>query len=141
MRHVAWVSCLVVMLVASPAAHASECPASFENFLARFEADREFQMRHVEFPLKLAYIDGAADPAPAPRERDITREEYVAKDSFYPTLEEQATRRLEKKIIRPPTSNMVVEFDKPDSDAYSVNFTFTRTSGCWYLTLVDDQSL
>jgi hypothetical protein len=88
LRHMGWMGCLAAMLAAAPAARAAECPALFADFLARFETDREFQLRYV-----------------------------------------------------PPASHMVVEFEQPDSDAYSVNFNFTRTRGCWYLTLVDDQSL
>ena len=145
-RHIELGICMAVALVLSHAARASEsqapeCQSTFAEFLTRFESDLKFQLQYAQFPLKMAYVDGNAQPEPAPKEKLVTREEYAAKGSFYLGPDVQAQRRLEKKIIRPPTSNMVVEFDQPDSDAYSVSYHFTRTNGCWYLTLIDDQSL
>jgi hypothetical protein len=132
---------MAVALVLSPAARASECQPTFAEFLARFESDWEFQLWHVQFPLQMAYVDGAAYPEPAARQKLVSRDDYMAKGSFYPSVVVQAERHLEKKIVRKPDSTMVVEFDRPDSDAYSVDFKFTRTLGCWYLTFIDDQSL
>jgi hypothetical protein len=146
-RHIGLVVCMTVVALGPSTAvraaesRAPECRATFAEFLARFESDMAFQLEHVQFPLQMGYVDASASPEPANREKLVTREEYAAKGWFYPSLEVQAQRRLEKKIVRPPTSNMVIEFDQPDSDAYSVNFSFTRTNGCWYLTRIDDQSL
>jgi hypothetical protein len=132
------------MLVASvlpPAAHASECRYSFEQFLARFETDWEFQLQHVRFPLKMGYVDGTTHSEPLAKQRLVSRDEYMAKGNLYPSADIQAERRLEKKIVRSPDSTMVIEFDQPDSDAYTVDFKFTRMLGCWHLTFIDDHSL
>ena len=127
--------------VLSPVAHASECRYTFEQFLARFESDWEFQLQHVRFPLPMGYVDGTAHPEPLSKQKLVSRDHYMAQGDLYPSLDIQAGRRLQKKIVRSPDSTMVIEFDQPDSDSYTVDFKFTRMLGCWYLTFIDDHSL
>ena len=141
MRHIGIVICMVAASVLPPVAHASQCRYSFEQFLARFESDWEFQLQHVRFPLRMGYVDGAAYPEPLAKEKLVSRDAYMAQGNFYPSPDIQAERRLQKKIVRSPDSTMVIEFDQPDSDSYTVDFKFTRMLGCWYLTFIDDHSL
>lgn len=132
---------MVVAAMLAPAAQASECRYTFEQFLARFESDWEFQLQHVRFPLRMGYVDGTAQPEPLSKEKLVSRDAYMERGDFYPSPDIQAERRLSKKIVRSPDGTMVIEFDQPDSDAYTVDFKFSRMFGCWSLTFIDDHSL
>ena len=89
----------------------------------------------------MAYMDGTTYPEPLGKQKLVSRDDYMARGDFYPSHDIQAERRLQKKIVRSPDSTMLIEFDQPDSDAYTVDFKFTRMLGCWHLTFIDDHSL
>lgn len=130
---------LLALSVAGPAKAA--CPRNFIEFLARFELDSAFQKEHVQFPLQMKFVDAAANPEPAARTRSISKEEYATGKPLYPTHAVQSERKLLKKITMASHQKTIVHFNKPDSDAYAVDYHFIKAKGCWRLTLVDDHSL
>jgi hypothetical protein len=115
------------------------CPAPLLDFLARFESDAAFRLEHTQFPLTLSYVD--TTPAePTPREKQISRDAFAAND-WYPTKDIQTERRLERRITETSATAVEVRFDKPDSDAYTMEFQFAKAQGCWRLIRADDHSL
>lgn len=116
------------------------CPARFREFLAKFETDDTFRLEHVQFPLDVKYVDGAAKPEPADRKKQVSRESFQA-SPWFPSKAEQEKRGLLKRVTEASGKKALVHFDKPDSDAYTVVYHFAKDSSCWQLALVDDRSL
>jgi Domain of unknown function (DUF4348) len=139
-QFLALIGLIAFALSHSAAASEATCSKRFSDFVAHFESDAAFQIEHIQFPLRVNYVDAGADPEPVPRIKWISRDIYASKPS-YPTLEVQARRKLRKQISEVSRVKVVVRFAQPDSDGYSVEYHFEKVHGCGHLGLVDDQSL
>ena len=131
------------MLFAPQLACASSgCPTRFTEFLAVFEQSVEFQTLNTRFPLRYSFLDGNAEPDPKLIKVVITRANASKYPGIrYPSPALQASVPLQHKLRSGVGGIQVVQFDKPESDVYSVGFSFLKVSGCWQLVEVEDSSL
>ncbi len=135
---------LIISLLLAPqfACADSVCPALFTDFLALFEKNSEFQLLNTRFPLSYTFVDGNAEPEPKPVKIMVSRDNVSKYPGIrYPSPAIQETIPLQRKLRLASGGVRIVQFDKPDSDAYSVIFFFEKTSSCWQLVDVKDGSL
>jgi hypothetical protein len=141
-RHLlALVSGVVALGLCDSPVSANSCVERFPDFVVQFEADIAFQLKHIQFPLRITYVDATASPEPAPRTKQISREMYPSQPYTYPTRQVQTLRHLQKQVAEISGAKAVVRFEQPDSDVYSMEFQFEKFRGCWRLSLVRDISL
>jgi len=136
----AYMSALTLMLLAAQAqAGTPQCPSQkFDRFIKAYANSERLQRRFTVFPLTFSGIATDTydyDPKPA-----ILQEQ----DADFPLLPLQAERKRSnirvKEIVR-GEGKATVHLSIPDSDAYDVDFVFTRREGCWFLTRIDNASL
>lgn len=109
----------------------SVCPALFTDFLALFEKNIEFQLLNTRFPLSYTLVDSNAEPEPKPIKKMVSRANVSKYPGIrYPSPAIQESIPLQRKLFLASEGIRNVQFDKPDSDAYSVIFIFERTSSC-----------
>lgn len=136
-------SLIIALLFFPLLAHAeSACPTRFTEFLAMFEKSIEFQTLNIRFPLRYTYVDGNAEPEPKQIKVMVSRANISKHPGVrFPTTAVQVTAPLKRKLTSGARGTQIVQFDKPDSDAYSVAFHFSKTASCWQLVEVEDGSL
>ena len=141
-----WRSLLIGAALCLPtlgeAADPPACPQAFSEFLSRFEVDAGFQASSIQFPLRVAYLDTAANAEPTRKSKRISRDGYTKSEHpLYPTPELRAKLKLERRVKEVSSTKAVVGFHQPESDAYAIEYHFTKARGCWRLTFMDDHSL
>lgn len=118
------------------------CPSKFSEFLGFFEADESSQRQHTRYPLSYSSIDAEAEPEPKIVKQSLTRKEVMKQERIiYPSRATQKEVPLQRKVSKRPDKSRVVQFNKPGSDAYSIEFVFDQKNGCWELVEVADYSL
>lgn len=133
---------IVLLFVPQLACADSACPTRFTEFLAMFEQSIEVQTLNTRFPLRYSFINGNAEPEPKLIRVVIARANASKYPGIrYPSPAVQASVPLQRKLSSKVGGIQVVQFDKPESDVYSVVFSFSRKSSCWQLVEVKDSSL
>jgi hypothetical protein len=121
---------------------AAECVAEFDTFITHFEADAAFQRRNTVYPLAISSVDSAVRPGARTIARTITRKEAAMRDDLlFPDLQKQQAIPLVRAMQCGVSTACVVSFDKADSDAYSIRFSFGLRRSCWRLVGVASISL
>ncbi len=127
-----------------PATLAS-CEGDFDRFLTRFETDRKFQEGNTADPLRfegVARTRCGVDCSSETRQMSLTMQALRSKaQPLYPLVATQRQQKLESRV-KVSGSTAAVEVYLPDSDAYHMDFRFSRTGGaCWRLDRVKDTSI
>jgi len=121
---------------------ASACPASFEEYLSAFQRDPLFQNEHRQFPLRYSFLDPDAEVEPRTVKHRLSAAQAEKERGIsFPSLELEKAKGLQRKVTKAKKEAYVVRFDKPDSDAFSIEFHFSRVGHCWQLVEVNDFSL
>lgn len=123
----------------------SGCEGNFDRFLTRFETDRQFQESNTANPLK---FEGVARTRCGVGCTSDTRMLSLSADTLrskaqplYPLVTTQRQQKLESRV-KVSGSTAAVEVYLPDSDAYHMDFRFSRATGaCWRLDRVKDTSI
>jgi hypothetical protein len=121
----------------------SSCPKSFAKFVELFGDDRSFQEAHTKYPLKYISNNGQGSCIPdCPTKTDSLSKEkaLTLTEPIFPLSSTQAMGPLIKKIKR-SKNQISVRIDKPDSDSFSFEFIFKRSSTCWQLVSAEDISI
>ncbi len=113
-----------------------KCPATFNEFLERFETDRAFHLANVRLPLPIAFVDDGVQI----KDR-LSRMQYTRpRQPWYPTPSLQAQWELRKVVRDLSATRKLVHFEQADAESYSVDFHFQKSAGCWRLVFMDDRS-
>lgn len=133
---------LLVCWMLAFGAQAAACPKTFDAFLLRFGADREFQQLHIRYPLVHISRGGSEcyPDCPTSTSRMTAWEVRSLGEPIYPL---EATR-VEMQLLQTSRTSgrtTTVHLVKPESDSYLVDFHFARASGCWKLVHVFDRGM
>jgi hypothetical protein len=121
---------------------AAECTADFDAFIARFESDPAYQRRNTVYPLALSSVDSVARPDGRTVTKSQNRKEASLRDDLlFPDAQKQRAIPLVRAMQCGVPSACVIAFDKADSDAYSIRFSFGLRRSCWRLVGVASISL
>lgn len=129
---------VAVAAAAAPAAEAPACPATFNAFAGRFRADAAFQKAQTAPQLVMTHVDPAAEPEPQTVERTVPRAkvEFPVIASRQHMAEEGVRMFIAGAAGRRPS----IVLRKADSD-FLMRYRFVRTTDCWQLVRIDDESL
>lgn len=136
----------IMLAISSPSIFAgSKCANDFSTFLDQFGDSRSFQEAHMKYPLSYTSNNGHVDnhcyPDCKTIEEKLTKQKAVnLSDPIFPLQETQLMTPLQKSIKR-YNQHMIVRLDKPDSDSFSIEYTFKRYNSCWQLVTVKDMSI
>lgn len=122
----------------------AKCPDSFAEFLARFQDDRDFQIRHIQIPLENMWqvrVDGTGDWE--------TKSEWL---SAQEVGRRQLAYGIGTDIIRENALETRIEswgdedgwkvtWYAPDSDAFAQDRYFARRDQCWGLAKMENSAL
>jgi len=115
------------------------CPSQdFNTFLQAFANDVRLQKAFVADPLQSDFVDAKAEPEPRPVTRMLTASQL--RFPLMPDAKQQMHHGLKAQQIVQNTSQASVKLAKEDTD-YQMTFFFKRTSNCWQLYRVQDDSL
>ncbi len=104
--------------------------ASFESFLYRFAADHDFRLGHIDFPLKVSFLDEAYEP----QTKHITDEQQFDFDFF---------QHGEFFYLHDSTVNnrQVLLHLRGLENGISVRYFFEKRAEIWHLVAVEDFSM
>lgn len=126
-------------MIAFSGAATATCPATFGAFIKHFEFERTFQEQHIRYPVPYSSQDGNCT-SDCRAIKQLSKSDVVRnQNALFPLAETQRMDGLvqEQSVLE---SRAKVEVFLPDSDAYIMLFTFSRTKSCWQLTSVEDLS-
>lgn len=76
---------VAVFLLPNVAMAESLCPSNYDDFLAKFEASREFQQDNLRYPLEYSFVDSHANPEPKTTHQLLSKSDVAARArSIYP---------------------------------------------------------
>jgi hypothetical protein len=123
---------LLVMFSATAAA-ATECPATFEEFMKNFEGSTAYQLEHTKFPLVYRQAEGNQTTAPV----DGTIADAAAYQAIqYPSPAQQQAQSLERKDSSDRGGATSVRLEKPGSGT-ALQYRFIKTEECWQLVRME----
>lgn len=120
---------------------APRCISAFDDFLAKFEANRPFQQENIAFPLKHSFVDAGAEPEPKVIDKPLSKR-GVAEHSapVFPSQADQKTIPFDKEIKSPRPDRRIVQLQKPDT-GYLLIYHFKKIGECWRLVEFEDASI
>jgi len=123
------------------AAHSSvaACPSQdFNTFLHAFANDVRLQKVFVADPLQSDSVDATAEPEPRPVTKMLTASQL--RFPLMPDAQQQMHDSLETRQIVLNTTQASVKLVSEGTD-YQITFFFKRTSDCWQLYRIKNDSL
>lgn len=132
---------MILSLLPSFALAQSGCSLTFEEFLNKFEADREFQQQNIIYPLKHSFVDPDAYPEPKIVSQPLSIADVKLRNRpIFPLGNHQRESQLSKIVSFYSKTVVLVKLHKQDT-GYLLMYQFGNIDGCWKLVEFEDASI